>query len=231
MAHPTRTLKFVTDPDTGRRWPIPEGGDENDRSGDAQDQKDDGDSQDDGSDDSSDSQDPPEPDEATKKAIAAATKKANAEAAKFRKQRDENAAELERLRKQAEGKVDESEVERAAREAAEKATAEWESKMARKEAEAALYRDHGAKFRNPADALAFINLDDLDEDTTLDQAVTELLEARPYLAVDETRPSGSGDAGSRTPPKEKDPGEMSVAEYQEWRRKKIEAGEWSGPNR
>jgi hypothetical protein len=100
--------------------------------------------------------------------------------------------------------------------------------MARKEAEAQLYRDHGRRFQRPDDALAFIDLDSLDEDTTLDEAVTKLLEERPYLAVDETRPYGSRDAGSRTPPKEKDPGEMSVPEYQEWRRNKIKAGEWAG---
>ena len=164
------------------------------------------------------------PDDAVAKAVQEATKKANAEAAKFRKQRDENAKKLEELQKQTEGKVDESEVEKAAREAAEKATAEWEAKMARKEREAALYRDHGRKFQRPDDALAFIDLDDADD---LDEAVTTLLEERPYLAVDETRPSGSGDAGSRTPPKDKDPGEMSVSEYQEWRARQIEAGTWS----
>lgn len=161
-------------------------------------------------------------------AVAEATKKANGEAAKFRKQRDDNAAEAERLRKASEGKVDETEVQRAAREAAEQAATEYEAKMARKELEAQLYRDHGRKFQNPADALAFINLDDLPEDITLDQAVTALLDERPYLAVDETRPSGSRDAGSRTPPPEKDPGEMSVPEYREWKRKQIAAGQWAG---
>ena len=160
--------------------------------------------------------------------LAQATKKANAEAAKFRKQRDENAKRLKELEAATQGKVDESEVEKAAREAAEKATAEWTAKMARKEAEAQLYRDHGRKFQRPDDALAFINLDELDEDTTLDAAVEQLLTERPYLAVDETRPSGSRDAGSRTPPKDRDPGEMSMPEYQEWRNRKIAAGEWAG---
>lgn len=170
----------------------------------------------------------PAPDDQVAKAVAEATKKANAEAAKFRKQRDDNAAKLKELEAQAKGKVDESEVQTAARQAAEQATAEWAVKMARKETEAQLYRDHGRKFQRPDDALAFINLDDLDEDTTLDLAVEQLLTERPYLAVDETRPSGSRDAGSRTPPKDRDPGEMSVAEYQEWRNRKIAAGEWAG---
>lgn len=159
-------------------------------------------------------------------AVSEATSKANAEAAKFRHQRDENLSKLEQLQEATEGKVDESEVEKAAREAAEKAAASYEAKMARKETEAELYRDHGRKFQNPADALAFINIDELDEDTTLDQAVDALLEERPYLAVDETRPSGSGDAGSRTPPADKDPGEMSMDEYREWKSKKKKAGTW-----
>ncbi len=170
----------------------------------------------------------PDGDDPVAKAVAEATRKANAEAAKFRKQRDENAKRLKELEAATQGKVDESEVEKAAREAAEKATSEWTAKMARKEAEAQLYRDHGRKFQRPDDALAFINLDELDEDTTLDAAVEQLLQERPYLAVDETRPSGSRDAGSRTPPKDRDPGEMSVAEYQEWRNRKIAAGEWAG---
>jgi len=159
-------------------------------------------------------------------AVNEATKKANAEAAKFRHQRDEHSTALEALKKSSAGKVDESEVEKAAREAAEATVAEYETKVARKEQEAALYRDHGAKFRQPADALAFIDLDGLDEETTLDVAVTALLTERPYLAVDETRPSGSRDAGSRIPPDEKSPGEMSVGDYREWKSRRKKAGTW-----
>ena len=159
-------------------------------------------------------------------AIKEATRKANAEAAKFRKQRDENAAKLKELEEQAAGKVDESEVEKAARQAAEKAATDFEAKLARKEREAQLYRDYGKQFRDPSDALAFIDLDSLDEDTSLSDAVTALLEKRPYLAVDVTQPSGSNDAGSRTPAPKKDPGEMSVSEYQEWRNSQIKAGTW-----
>ena len=208
-----RDLDYIQDPETGRWYPVVAGGSTDDppKPEDTSENT-----------DTTESTEDSQPD--VEAAVKEATKKANAEAAKFRKQRDENAAELERLREQAAGKVDESEVQKAAREAAEKAAAEFEAKLARKESEAQLYRDYGKKFRNPADALAFIDLDSLDG--TLDEAVTALLDERPYLAVDVTQPSGSNDAGSRTPAPKKDPGEMSVSEYQEWRDNQIKAGTW-----
>jgi len=138
---------------------------------------------------------PTEPDPVSE-AVAKATKKANAEAAKWRKRAEENASKLEEA-----AKANESEQERLLREAREQArqeaTQEYETKLRRTSLEAAAIRASAGKLRNPDDVMVFLNFDDIDGPDEMPDAIDALLAERPYLAPDEKRPSGSADATSR----------------------------------
>jgi hypothetical protein len=148
----------------------------------------------------------PAPDKGQDDKWKAMARKHEDEAKKLRKQ-------LEQLQEQSKTKVDESEVEKAAREAAEKAAEQFGKQLARKEKEAELYKTAAGRFRNPDDALRFIDLDDTDD---IPAAIDQLLTERDYLAAPTTTPAGR-DAGSKPPVKPKSYADMSVKEYAEQR--------------
>jgi hypothetical protein len=95
----------------------------------------------------------------------------------------------------------ETEVDKARKEAATEATAVANRKIVRAEIKAAA----SAKFADPADAIAFLNLDDftVDDDGEVDgeaimAALDDLLKKKPHLgAKGAARWSGSGDGGHR----------------------------------
>lgn len=125
----------------------------------------------------------------------------------MRKERD--------ARKQLEGELADlrkqqmSESERAIVEAKEQGALEarqqYENELAqlRRSQLAAKLQIHAAKvLHDPADAVAHIDLSDLDPsdgnaDTEIVSRLNALIETKPYLRVSETRPSGSNDAVSR----------------------------------
>ena len=119
-----------------------------------------------------------------------------------RKQLEQQIAELR--------KAQMSETERAIAEAREQAVAEarqeWdtERQTIARERMADRVRVAAAKDLNdPEDAVRLIDLDSLDPstddvDAEIASRLASLVEAKPYLKVSETHPSGSRDAGSRT---------------------------------
>lgn len=137
--------------------------------------------------------------------------KANREAQNLRER-------LRKLEETMKGKVDESEVEKAAREAAAKTVTEWETRLALKEKEAELYRVAAGRLRNPADALAFINLAETDD---VAAAVDTLLTERDYLAAPQSVPAGRDAASKGGGPKPKQYSDMTVEEYAEARGMKL----------
>lgn len=117
------------------------------------------------------------------------------------RERDQLKAELDQLRA---GQMSEQEkaLEAARQEAADAARAEVESSY-RTRLDAADVKAAAAKFADPADAVLFLNLDDLPRDATgalepkaLAEALDEILTSKPHLAAG--KPSqGSADGGSR----------------------------------
>lgn len=123
---------------------------------------------------------------------------------KERESRKQAEAELAELRKQ-----QMTESERAVVEAKEQGAAEariqYEAELGelRRSQLAAKLQIHAAKVMyDPADAVAHIDLSDLDPsdgnaDAEIARRLDALIESKPYLRVSETRPSGSNDAVSR----------------------------------
>lgn len=123
-------------------------------------------------------------------------------------------AELERLKAEAESRgkpADEQAIDTARREAAAEALGKANERIARTEIRAAAK----GKLADPNDAFQFINVADIDVDDegnvdtdALDEAITDLLARKPYLAAEPGRRfTGSGDqgkTGGNTPPPKPD---------------------------
>lgn len=123
-------------------------------------------------------------------------------------------AELERLKAEAESRgkpADEQAIDAARREAAAEALGKANDRIVRTEIRAAAK----GKLADPNDAFQFINVGDIDVDDegnvdtdALDEAITDLLARKPYLAADPGRRfNGTGDQGARgtkTPPQKPD---------------------------
>jgi hypothetical protein len=173
--------------------------------------------------------DPPEPtgdDPANDPGLGDAGKRALDQERRARRaaeqQAKEQAAQLDALQKQIDelNRQNQSEEERRIADAVAAATADvtatFEQQLAAKERQLLTSRLSAAaagKLTNPADALAFISLDDLDRDgegnvtdETLSGAVEKLREERPYLAATAGKGGGSADQGRRSdaPPDLKD---------------------------
>jgi hypothetical protein len=218
MRH-ARTL-YVTDPTTGRRWPIPAGGstdtipaDTDDQpDGDAADADADGDTDSDGEDG-----DEPDPDGADqlgdpgKRALRAMKQQIRDLKRELRQARTANDKpadqpgdddlDPEQLRQQIRQEL-EGELRTAT--ARDRVLDKVEAKAAR-------------RFQNPALVRRLLKdeTDDLLDDQgnpdveAITERLNELLEDEPYLAVTSATPSGSGDAGSRQPPKDRDPADLT----------------------
>lgn len=164
--------------------------------------------------------------DAGKKALAA--ERANVRAAK--KESREIRAELAALKAQLEAKdkpADEQELDRVRREAATEATARANARILRSEIKAAA----AGKFADPADAIAFLNLDDFDVDENgdvdaeaIEDAISDLLTRKPHLSAGKKK---FGDV-NQSPKAPAQPAQLTLAEYnslsRDERRKAREAG-------
>lgn len=195
-----RTVQTVTDPETGRIYPIPAGGadDAPPVDGDSSDDSDSGDGTDDSSDDDGSTGDDDAGRAGGPDALRADLVKERERRRQERQRRRDLEAEVARLRGETE-----SEVERAAREARTAALAPAIAAVRRTAVETAA-RDAG--FANPALAYRLIDPDTIevdDEDLEVDReqvrtAVEELAGQEPYLLTDDARRRADG-RGSGTP--------------------------------
>lgn len=123
---------------------------------------------------------------------------------------EDRAKKAAAARKDAEDKVrqqtlseNEKAIEAARKEAAENARTEVTTAYQRRLATADLRAAAGGKLTDPADAVRFIDLDDLDLDEdgsptakSVTAAIEKLLKEKPYLAADNPR-RGTADGGGR----------------------------------
>lgn len=101
------------------------------------------------------------------------------------------------------------EHERAIAEARDAARTEVLSEVARDRMQDRVRIAAARKLNDPEDAVRLLDLDGLDPSSPdlaseIEAAIGSLIESKPYLAVTSETPSGSGDAGSRTPPAKPD---------------------------
>jgi hypothetical protein len=185
---------YAVDPETGRRFPIPAGG-----SGDqppADPPADD--PQDPPADPPADGPDPEQLPDDHPVVRTMRNERESRKAAERRAQQLEQ--QLAQIRQQ-----NETDTERAIREAREQAADEVRQQYATERLTDRIRVAAARKLNDPEDAVRLLDLSDLNPESDslaseIETRLGSLLESKPYLAVTSETPSGSGDAGSRTPP-------------------------------
>ena len=140
-------------------------------------------------------------------------------------------------RKQAEAKIAEaekaamSEQERAIAEAREQARNEAQSEFATERLADRIRVAAAKKLNDPEDAVRLLDLDAFDASSDslaseIEAQLGSLIESKPYLAVTSETPSGSTDAGSRTPPSK--PGQLSRTDLSNMTPEDIDAARKDG---
>lgn len=207
-------IEYVTDPETGKVWPIPAGGAEDDGGDDSGDDGGDDSSSDDtgsddtaGDDDGDDSGDDSDGDDDAK--LGPAGEKALRE---MKKRARAAERELRRLKAQQDSSDDGDDDKPDPDKIRQEVEAEVTQKVAKERALDKLEAKAARTFQNPELArklLADQSEDFLDEKGNPDveaiqEALDELLEDEPYLAADDgTRFKGTGDGGTRNGSKPK----------------------------
>ena len=205
MKHANMT---VTDPATGKVYPIPAGG-ADDSGQDADSSSQDGSGDDSG--DGTDGGDTPKPDASdgshdgfkSEESKDAVLRDLKAE----RTKRQKLEADLAAIKQQ-----HETDQERAIREAREEAANEVRTEFATERLADRIRVAAAKKLNDPEDAVRLLDLDAFDASSDslaseIEAQIGSLIESKPYLAVTSETPSGSTDAGSRTPPSK--PGQLS----------------------
>ena len=215
MRHTRRHTLHIEDPATGNRYPVPQGGAEDDPPADSDDSAPEDDP--DESDDSEDSED----DDADQ--LGDAGKKA---LDRMKEERRELKATLreykalgkspEEIKQLLEAKADSSDDDAPDPETVRKTIEEEvRAEAARDRALDKLEAKAARKFHNPdiarqllaEQADSFLDAQGNPDVEEINDALDDLLKREPYLAVTDATPSGSTDAGSRTPPSK--PGQLS----------------------
>lgn len=210
-------ITFVTDPETGRRYPIPAGGAAGDPpAGDPP-----------AGDPPADPDDPPadppadpapdDPDKLPDDHPVIVTMRREREE---RKKAEKRLADLEQA-EQARQRDAMDEHERALAEAREEAANEVRSEFARERLADRVRVAAAKKLNDPEDAVRLLDLDGFDPSSDdlaseIEAALGSLVESKPYLAVSETPPAGSADARSRPDPGQPDVTQMTPAQVREW---------------
>lgn len=185
--------KFITDPATGKVYPIPSGGSDDPPPDDppADPPSTDG-----------PPADPPKDEPLGEPGMKAleAERAARKEAEKKAKRAEELEAELAQLRQDSMSEQERA-IEQARQEAAEAARNAVLSEVREERLNARVEAAATGKFADPKDAAAFLDLSDLDPDDTeaIAAEIDRVLEAKPYLKASSTPPPGSADQGARTP--------------------------------